>query len=103
MLHGFDIPLNQPQVFAHATDKARLLLDSLGINLLTLETNLKKSEIKFNDAHPALLVSCMMLFQRTYATGLIASSNTYAFMNIPWGSNPIVRLVIIQQFFRYDT
>ena len=90
MLHGFDIPLSQPEVFARAADKARLLLDSLGIKLITLVTNLKKSEANFNDAHPAHLASCMMLFQGAYATGLIASSNTYAFMNIPWGSNPVV-------------
>ena len=90
MLHGFDIPLNQPEAFARAADKARLLLDNLGIQLITLVTNLKKSEANFNDAHPAQLASCMMLFQGAYATGLIAGSNTYAFMNIPWGSNPVV-------------
>jgi len=99
MLHGFDIPLNQPEVFARAAHKARLLLDGLGIKFLTLVTNLKKSEIKFNDAHPALLASCMMLFQRDYATGLIASSNTYAFMNIPWGSNPIVDWLLSSNSF----
>ena len=99
MLHGFDIPLNLPEVFARAAHKARLLLDSLGTELITLVTNLKKSELNFNDAHPALLASCMMLFQRTYATGLIASSNTYAFMNIPWGSNPVVDCLLSSDSF----
>jgi hypothetical protein len=99
MLHGFDIPLNQPDVFARAAHKARLLLDSLGIELLTLVTNLKKSELTFNDAHPALLASCMMLFQQNYATGLIASSNTYHYMNIPWGSNPVIDWLLSSDSF----
>ena len=99
MLHGFDIPLNRPEVFARAAHKARLLLDSLGIKLITLVTNLKKSGVNFNDAHPAHLASCMMLFQRSYATGLIASSNTYAYMNIPWGSNPIIDWLLSSDSF----
>jgi len=99
MLHGFDIPLNQPDAFTRATHKARILLDGLGIKLITLVTNLKKTEIKFNDAHPALLASCMLLFQSAYATGLIASSNTYAFMNIPWGSNPLTDRLLFSDSF----
>jgi hypothetical protein len=99
MLHGFDIPLNQPESFDRAAHKARILLESLGIKLITLVTNLKKSEINFNDAHPALLASCMMLFQGAFATGLIAGSNTYAFMNIPWGSNPITDRLFFSDSF----
>lgn len=89
MVHGFDIRLNQPQVFARASNKAQTLLDSLGIKLITLVTNLKKTGINFDDAHAAILASCMMLLQGSYTTGLIANSYTYDNLHFPWGSNPI--------------
>jgi hypothetical protein len=89
MLHGFDIRLNQPEVFARAADKAQTLLDSLGLKLVTMVTNLKKTGLNFEDAHAAILASCLMLFQGKYATGVIASSYPYDHLHFPYGSNPI--------------
>jgi hypothetical protein len=54
-----------------------------------MATNLKKTSISFEDAHSAILASCMMLLQGTYATGVIANSFPYSHMYLPWGSNPI--------------
>jgi hypothetical protein len=89
MVHGFDIRLNQSEVFARASNKAQTLLDSLGIQLIALVTNLKKIGINFDDAHSAILASCMMLLQGSYTTGLLANSYPYANLHFPWGSNPI--------------
>jgi hypothetical protein len=89
MMHGFDIRLNQPQVFDRAANKAQSLLDSLGLKLVTIATNLKKTDINFEDAHAAILASCLMLFQGSYATGVIASSYPYSLLHFPYGSNPV--------------
>lgn len=99
MLHGFDIRLNQPEVFARAAIKAQTMLESLGLKLITMATNLKKSDLHFDDAHPAILASCMMLLQGSYAAGLIASSNDYAHPNFPWGSNPITDRLLSSSSF----
>lgn len=89
MVHGFDIRLNQPEVFARAAQKSQSLLDSVGLKLITIVTNLKKTSIDFEDAHPAVLASCMMLLQGSYSMGMIPSSYPYDHLFIPWGSNPI--------------
>ena len=101
MLHGFDIPLNQPEAFARAAHKARLLLDSLGIKLITLVTNLKKSEVNFNDAHPALLASCMMLFQSSLCDRINCQQQHLCLHEYPLGIEPHNRPVIIQRFLRH--
>jgi hypothetical protein len=89
MVHGFDIRLNQPEVFARAAHKARKLLATVDTALLTMVTNLKKTGLVFEDAHGAILGSCLMLLQGSYSTGLIASSYPYTHLHFPWGSNPI--------------
>ena len=89
MVHGFDIRLNQPEVFARAAGKARSLLATLDIGLITMVTNLKKTGLVFEDAHGAILGSCLMLLQGSYASALIASSYPYIHLHLPWGSNPV--------------
>jgi len=90
MIHGFDIRLNQPEVYQRILTTQRKILERQGSSLFTLTTNLKKIGYYFEDAQSAMLASCMMLFTKVYLTGLIAASNTYPNPHLPWGSNPLV-------------
>jgi len=89
MVHGFDIRLNQPEVFGRAAVKSQRILESIGLKLITMSSNLKKTGAQFEHAHAALLASCMMLLQGGYDCGLIASSYPYNGLEVLWGSNPL--------------
>jgi hypothetical protein len=91
MVHGFDIPLADKRAFAAAQEKSRVILDSLGVALIPMATNLREIEDKWDHVHGAAVASCLMLFQNGFDCGLIASSFTYdsLHLNIPWGSNPL--------------
>jgi hypothetical protein len=89
MVHGFDIPISQPEVFARAADKSRKMLSSIGVGFIPVVTNLRDQRSDWGDSHGAALAACLTLFQGQFNTGLIASSNPYNYLRFPWGSNPI--------------
>jgi hypothetical protein len=89
MLHGFDIPLEETQAFAGASGNARLMLASLGMELIPIATNFREMGGTWEDAFAAGLASSLMVLQGRYNTGLIASSYDYSALIFPWGSNPI--------------
>jgi hypothetical protein len=89
MVHGFDIPVDQPEVFSRAAEKSRNMLASIGVSLIPVSTNLRDLHNDWGDSHGAALAACLILFQRQFNTGLIASSNPYNYLRFPWGSNLI--------------
>jgi hypothetical protein len=89
MVHGFDIPLSHPEMFARASEKSRLMLHSIGVNLIPVSTNMREHNRDWNDYHGAALAACLMLFQEQFSSALIASSYPYNDLSFPWGSNPI--------------
>lgn len=89
MVHGFDIPLEQQQAFDSAVAKSREMLSSLGVALIPVATNFRELAQDWEDAHGAGIASCLMLLQRGYKTGLIASGPSYKSLVLPQGSNPI--------------
>ena len=99
MLHGFDIRLNQPEIFARAAVKSQRMLESLGLKLVTIASNLKKTGARFEDAHAAQIASCMMLLQGGYDSGLIASSYPYYDILFTWGSNPLTDRMLSSSAF----
>src|SRR5271157_3195858 len=89
MLHGFDIPLEEAEAFAGAAKNARLMLASLGMELIPITTNFREIGGTWEDAHGAGLASALMLLQGRYHTGLIAGSYDYSDLILPGGSNPL--------------
>jgi hypothetical protein len=88
-IHGFNIALDRQDIFDRAAERARSMLDSLGIELITAATNFRELGDSFRDAHAAEIASCLLLFEDMYPTALIASSEPYNDLRFPWGSNPI--------------
>jgi hypothetical protein len=100
MIHGFDIPINQPEVFSRAAEKSRIMLASIGVNLIPVSTNLREQQCSWEDSHGTAIAACLMLFQAQYNTGLIASSYPYNKLIIPWGSNPLTDPLLTNESFR---
>jgi hypothetical protein len=97
MVHGFDIPLDQPDIFELALKRSAMMLQSIGMDIIPIGTNFReleqtslgKLEQDWEDCHGAGLASCLLLLQDGYDTGLIASSSPYNALKLPSGSNPI--------------
>ncbi len=89
MVHGFDIPLDQPAVFAKALVRSQIILDSAGVELIPIATNFRELNQDWEDVHGAAIVSCLMLLENIYPLGLIASGPSYKSLIFPQGSNPL--------------
>ena len=101
MIHGFDIPLEEKNVFDRAAENSQKMLNSLGMTLIPMATNFRALGDHWVDAHIAGLASCLMLLQEGYEIGLIASSPPYNNISIspPWGSNPITDRLLSNDTF----
>jgi len=100
MIHGFDIPLEQDDVFKRAADKSKTLLNSLGVEMIPIATNFKKTGQLWEDCHGAGIASCLMMLQGGFTKGLIGSSAPYSRLHIPFGSNPVTDHLFSSDSFR---
>jgi hypothetical protein len=93
LLHGFDIPLKNEKAFEVAFERARIMMDSLGMEAIPMATNLRGLGSDFDNSHATILVSCLALLQKRFSVGLIADSAPYQVLVFPWtlpyGSNPL--------------
>jgi hypothetical protein len=88
-IHGFDISLSRVEAYNRAADRAKAMLDSLGVEMIPMAMNLKQLGDDWEHSHAAALASCLMLLQGGFSAGLIASSYPYSAIQPGWGSNPI--------------
>ena len=103
MIHGFDIPLEETDVFAQAAETARIMLASLDMELIPIATNFREIGGTWEDACGAGLASGLALLKGRYNTGLIASSEDYAGLVFPWGSNPLTDGLMSSNSFQVIT
>ena len=89
MVHGFDIPLNNVVGFDRAVGRATAMLDSLGIPLIVVRTNIREFLPNWEMMHGAAVASTLALTSVGFSAGLIPSTGTYQLPFIPWGSNPL--------------
>ncbi|MDD3643811.1 MAG: hypothetical protein PHQ19_10155, partial [Candidatus Krumholzibacteria bacterium] len=89
IIHGFNIMLNREDIFIRAADKAEIMANSLDMDLIRMATNYRDLGDNFRFTVSSEIASCMLLFENSFSTGLIASSETYDNLTLPLGSNPI--------------
>lgn len=89
MVHGFDIPLDDP-AFASALQRARASLASLGLECIAMRTNCREIHPKpwFHAYGPAL-AACLHVLTPRFGTALIPSSSAYHEPSVPSGSSPL--------------
>ena len=100
MVHGFDIPLAQQQVFERAAEKSRAMLGSLGVELILMTTNFRDLGQDWEDVFGAAVASTLMLLRGGYTVGLLPSSYTYQSLFLPWGSNPLTDPLLSSNTFQ---
>jgi hypothetical protein len=84
ILHGFDLPIHREDAFEVAFERARRMLDSLGMETIPMTNNLRGLGGIFDDCHAAILASCLSLLQKRFSVGLIADSSPYEVLVFPW-------------------
>jgi hypothetical protein len=105
MVHGFDIPLHEPDVFSRAAEKSRAIVESVGLELIPMACNFREFGDDWEDEHGAALASCLSLFGKGFSIGLIAGSHVYNTLLFPWGSNPLTDPMLSSDSFSiiYDS
>lgn len=91
-VHGFDIPLNQASVYDSAFKRAEVMLNSVGVDAIPMATNFREimdPYLRWTTSFGSALGACLLLFQKKFNTGLIASSYCYQTLSFPYGSNSI--------------
>jgi hypothetical protein len=88
MVHGFDIPLYEAAPFENAAAKAKNMLQSLNIPLITVSSNFRDHSGRWDKEYAAAVASTLMLFQNCFAKGIIASGRSYSHKLLVRGSNP---------------
>jgi hypothetical protein len=102
MVHGFDIPLQQTEVFENATQRSQKMLSSLGVEMIPIATNFRQViKVNWEETYATAVASCMLLLQRGFNAGLLpSSSRPYNELSFPHGSNPITDNLISSNNFQ---
>ena len=94
MVHGFDIPEAQAEVFDRAFKMSEQVLQSLGLQSYRMRTNLRSlSESIAGDweyeVHGIWLAAALACLEPFFDRVLIPSTYSYELLKLPWGSNPV--------------
>lgn len=89
LVQGFEIPLEQDDVFHRARDRAATMLAGSELELLSLRTNIGQLGLNWADAFGLATAACLTLYAPNYGIGLLGSSEPYDHLLLPWGSHPI--------------
>jgi len=89
MIHGFDIGLDEPDVFDRAVDRSERMLAGTGLRFSRVRTNLRDLPTRWGDNFALGAASVLTLFADRRDTGLIGSSEDYGAFFRPCGSTPV--------------
>ena len=99
MAHGFDIPVDEPEVFQRAAENSRRMAASVGLELIPVACNIRQFEDNWELTHGAGLASCLHLLRNRFSIGLVAASHVYNGLRFPWGSNPVTDRLLSSNSF----
>ncbi len=96
MVRGFDIPLAEKEGFLRAVDRSRLMLSSLGLDLIPMATNYRALvadwgyDKAWGESWGPAVASCLMALQGGFSAGLLSQSVAYDdLLEMDWGCNPL--------------
>jgi hypothetical protein len=90
LVHGFDVSLGNSSDFQELIDRTVPVRAVAGVDLRIMRTNSKDLRLqKWDDSFGAQLAACLHLFSAEFSTALVASSEPYDALVLPWGSNPV--------------
>jgi hypothetical protein len=101
MVHGFDIPLDEPGPFASAVERSRRMVSSIDLELITIATNYKAVVADWPHSHGAAIASCLAMFGGGFSEGLIGQTFTYPELrHVVEGVNALTDPLLSSESFR---
>lgn len=89
MVHGLDVPHTDIEGFKRLQKRVRPILELLGLPNIAVWTDFRPLNRQvWGMSFSAQLAACLHLLSGMYRYGLVASSEPYSDMVLPWGSNP---------------
>jgi hypothetical protein len=90
LVHGFDVALGLGDALDELIARTAPVRDLTGTRLVVVRTNSKELGLqKWQDSCGAQLAGCLHLFSGAFTHALIASSDAYDELWLPWGTNPL--------------
>jgi len=89
LVHGFDIPLDQRDVFESTRKRAEMMLSGTGIVVRSVATNFRQLGQHWESAFGLAVAATLSLFEGSHRIGIIGSSEPYDALVLPWGSSPV--------------
>ncbi len=89
LVHGLDIPLNRPDFFQKAAERAKRMLSDTGVPLTCMRTNSHLLDMDWEHTFGLQLTACFLVLQSGFAHGVMASGEPYDALVLPWGSTPL--------------
>ena len=93
-------PHDRNDALDHAAERSAKMLASLDMELIRLGTNFRELGDYWQDAHGAAIAACLMLLQGGYGAGLVASTEPYRSLVLPFGSNPVTDWLMSSDTFQ---
>lgn len=89
LVHGMDIPLDQPDVFAGALARGHRMLDGTDVPLLPVRTDARRLPMDWEQSYGLQLTGCLLIFQGAFRAGVSGSCEPYEDLIMPWGATPL--------------
>ncbi len=104
-LHGLDYDFDDAAPFAALLRKTAPLLGSLGVERTIIRTDAGRKIRDLGLTHGFILASCLFVFSRHLAKGMIAADLTpeQDMMVFPWGTNHVTNQYFSGAAFRMET
>lgn len=97
---GLDIGLGDEEASAAAVASATALAAAADCELAVLRTNVRQFIPYWEDGFALAVAASLHFGRNTESHGLIASSEPYAKLILPWGSNPVTDHLLSSNAFR---
>jgi hypothetical protein len=98
MVHGFDIPETEGDVFDSAFRRSEQILKSLGLKAYRLRTNLRTLDGNWEyETHGIWLAAALACLEPFFERVLIPSTYPYNVLSLPWGSNPVTDVLFASE------
>jgi hypothetical protein len=89
LVHGMDIPLDQPETFAGALARGARMLEGTDVPILPMRTSARSLGMSWEQSYGLQLIGCFLCLQGSFRAAVKASGEPWEGLVMPWGSTPL--------------
>ena len=89
MLHGADIRKDYVDEWRSASTDARIMVEDLGLDFYTIETNFRDMHCDYGMSYFSMLVGCLRVFGNDFGYMILGNDGSFNGFQYPHGNNPV--------------